>query len=97
MNEISLQLRARIDYLEAVDWYRSRSLVASARFERAVESALRIAEAPDSWALWDDRHRIYTLRKFPFNIVYRIEVDQRIMVIAIVHSRRAASSWQDRL
>jgi plasmid stabilization system protein ParE len=95
--EIQFLPGARIDYLEAVDWYRARSHRALAGFEAAIEAALRrIADAPLQWPLCDDRHRFYILRRFPFSIVYRILPSEELLVVALPHSSRSATYWAGR-
>jgi plasmid stabilization system protein ParE len=87
---------AAADYDEAIDWYQARSARAAAGFEAAVEVALRsISEAPERWAACDPRHRYYSLRRYPFHIVYRIEAGD-VLVVAVAHGRRSEGYWRDR-
>jgi plasmid stabilization system protein ParE len=87
---------ARADYRQALAWYQERSPRAAAGFEAAVEVALqRIADAPELWALCDDRHRFYILRRYPYSIVYRIEGED-VLVVAVAHSSRDESYWHGR-
>jgi plasmid stabilization system protein ParE len=87
---------ATLDYEEAYDWYRARSERASAGFEAAVEHALdQIIQAPDRWSRCDQRHRHHLLKKYPYSIVYRIEVDS-ILVVAVAHARRRFGYWKSR-
>jgi hypothetical protein len=55
----------------------------------------RIAAAPEQWALCDDRHRFYILRRYPFSIIYRIE-QPGILIVAVAHSSRSETYWLDR-
>jgi plasmid stabilization system protein ParE len=81
--------------ITARPWYEERSLQAAAGFEAAIDVALRrIAGSPRTWALCDDRHRLYTLRKYPYSIVYRQEGDD-IVIVAVAHSSRSPY-WQQR-
>jgi plasmid stabilization system protein ParE len=87
---------ARADYRQALAAYAGRGVLVAARFESAVEAALhRIGDTPELWGLVDDRHRVYTLRRYPYNIVYRL-IGGDVEVVAIVHARRSASYWQGR-
>jgi len=84
------------DYQDALDWYAARSSRATVRFEAAIEVALRaIGEAPGRWPRCDDRHRFYGLERFPFRIINRGEAGD-VLVVALAHSSRSASYWQDR-
>lgn len=90
---------ARVRFLHAADaeyelalaWYRARSRQAATNFETAVSIALQnISEAPERWPVIDKRHRFYTLKKFPYSVVYRIDPDE-VVVVAIPHSRQLPS------
>jgi plasmid stabilization system protein ParE len=84
------------DFLEALGWYRQRSSRAAAGFQAALEVAFgRIADSPLTYALCDERHRFYILKRYPFSVVYRVETEL-ILVVAIAHSSRAAHYWQGR-
>ena len=51
---------AEVDYSEALDWYRERSLQVAAGFEAAVEVALqRIEKTPDAYLISGNHHRYY--------------------------------------
>jgi hypothetical protein len=57
--------------LTALAWYRERSLIAAINFESAFERATgRIRDAPQLWPIYIADFRKYTLRQFPFSIVY---------------------------
>jgi plasmid stabilization system protein ParE len=91
MADVLILPRAARDYQEAMARYQSRSVQAAAGFEAAVEVALRqIAEAPGHWAPCDQQHRFYSLRRYPFSIIYRIETNV-VMAVAIAPSRRSDS------
>jgi plasmid stabilization system protein ParE len=97
VNKLVLLPTAEADYLEALAWYFERSEQAAAAFETGVRIGLqRIADSPDACPPYDERHRFYLLRRFPFSIVYRQERDSTIVVVAIAHSSRDASFWQSR-
>lgn len=88
---------AETDYEEALAWYAGRSLQAAIGFETAIEVALRtIGDAPERWSLWDDRHRFYVLRRYPFSLIYRVEAEE-VQVVAVAHSRRSPTYWQERI
>lgn len=96
MAEVYFLPAADVDYQEAVAWYEGRSAQAAAGFEAAVEVALRaIGEAPERWTSCDERHRFYTLRRYPYSIYYRIETEG-VLIVAVAHTSRSESYWQDR-
>jgi plasmid stabilization system protein ParE len=87
---------ARSDFDDSFDWYAARSAVASERFTVAVDPALnKIASNPEQFALVDQRHRECLVKRFPFRIIYRSEVD-RVIVVAIAHAKRRPGYWERR-
>jgi len=82
--------RAEQEYLTALRWYRERSLIAAINFESAFERAVeRIRDTPERWPVYFHEFRKYTLRQFPFSIVYR-DFSSEIVVFAVAHCRRSA-------
>jgi hypothetical protein len=90
-------LKRKQEYLTALSWYRERSLIAAINFERAFDQALaRVREAPQRWPIYFKDFRKYTLRQFPFCIVYQ-DFSAEIVVLAVAHGRRQPGYWRDRL
>ena len=84
------------DYQEAYVWYRNRSERAAARFEAEIQRAVNsIADAPDRWPISDKRHRHYTLKRYPFYVVYRWDNDC-ILIVAVAHVKRKPNYWVGR-
>jgi plasmid stabilization system protein ParE len=87
---------AEADAQAALAWYRGRSARAAAAFEAALADAVqRVADSPDAYALIDDRHRRCLLKRYPYSLVYR-GVPDGVLVVAVAHSSRSPSFWQDR-
>jgi hypothetical protein len=81
----------------ALAWYRARSFIAAANFESAVGRAVaRIRKAPLRWPVYSADFRKYTLRQFPFSIVYQ-DFSSEIVVFAVAHGRRQPGYWRDRV
>jgi plasmid stabilization system protein ParE len=88
---------ARLEALDAFEWYRDRSLGAAERFQSELELAqAAIAEAPETWAEYRDGTRRYLLKRYPYLIVYRLS-ERGIEIIAIAHGRREPEYWLERL
>ncbi|MEK7865584.1 MAG: type II toxin-antitoxin system RelE/ParE family toxin [Planctomycetota bacterium] len=84
------------DLLQATEWYRKRSLTVAAGFHAEVDRALRIiAEAPERWPAFDQRHRRVLVRRYPYSLVYRID-SERVVVVAVAHGRRRPRYWRRR-
>lgn len=87
---------AALDYIEASEWYESRSTKAAARFDEEVRRAfVKIAEAPDRWPRHDAEHRHFVLRGFPYIVIY-LEAPSGPVVLAVAHASRREDYWRDR-
>lgn len=96
MAELVLLPEAMEDYRAAYAWYHKRGEHLSAAFEAEVDHALeRVGAAPGRFAKYDDRHRFFLLRRFPFSLVYRVE-DDRVLVVAVAHAKRKPRYWEGR-
>jgi plasmid stabilization system protein ParE len=87
---------AEQEYLAALAWYRERSPTAAEEFESAVEQAIdRIRESPQRWPTYFGNFRKYTLRQFPFAVIYE-ELLTETTILAIAHGRRRPGYWKGR-
>ncbi len=88
---------ARIDALEAYDWYAERSQDAANAFQEELQEAGRaIQKAPERWAVYLFGTRRFIMKRFPFAVVYRL-VPDRVEIIAVAHGRRKPGYWRNRL
>ena len=66
------------------------------RFKSEVKSAVeRIARHPLAWSVERGEVRKCLLHKFPYKILYSIEIDH-IFIIAVAHQHRKPDYWIDR-
>jgi len=56
----------------------------------------RIKAWPESFPLIHDDHRRAILRRFPFQVVYRIQVAEQVRILAIRHHKRHPDFGLDR-
>jgi len=88
---------ARIDAIEAYDWYAERSQQAAIAFQDELQDSGRaIQHSPELWAYYLFGTRRYLMKRYPFVIVYRLATD-RIEIIAVAHGRRKPGYWKERL
>lgn len=88
---------ARAEYIESYVWYHERGAHIAEAFEREVEHALdTLQKFPERWSVYVGRWRRILLRRFPFGIVYGI-IDNQIVVVAIMHTRRKPGYWKNRI
>ena len=97
MIDVTFLPAANQDFHEAYNWYHTASPRAAAGFEAAVEVALSsLAASPLRWPSYDERHRFYVLRRYPFKLVYRV-IDDRVLIVAVAHLKRSPKYWKDRI
>ena len=96
MAEILFHPEAQMEYDGARAWYQARSARAAARFEAEVQRMLELVQLnPESFPAYDDEHRFVVLRRFSYTLIYQVQVN-RIFVVAVAQSGRAAGYWQGR-
>jgi plasmid stabilization system protein ParE len=87
---------ARDDIEQASTWYeRQRPGLGDNFLEQVLDALDRIAENPETYPVVHRQTRRAVLRRFPFGVFYRVEVDA-IVVIAIMHGSRDPRAWQRR-
>ncbi|MCE5303012.1 MAG: type II toxin-antitoxin system RelE/ParE family toxin [Planctomycetaceae bacterium] len=87
---------AQRDFDESFHWYAERSKQAAVLFLDAVDAALStIADDPQRFAAVDPLHHACPVKRFPFQIVYRIAAG-RIVVVAVAHAKRRPNFWTKR-
>jgi len=88
---------ARSELLEARRWYQARSPVAAMAFAQEVEVAIsRMAETPIRFPLAEHGTRRIALRRFPYNVCYRIVGEETVVVVAVAHQKRRPYYWSGR-
>ncbi|MBI5789552.1 MAG: type II toxin-antitoxin system RelE/ParE family toxin [Candidatus Schekmanbacteria bacterium] len=81
---------------QSKSWYDERSKNLGSEFLFAVERAVRlIQEFPARWPLYSGVTKRFLLHRFPFGLVYRYD-ENRIQILAIVHTRRKPGYWEKR-
>lgn len=88
---------AQQELIDAVRWYLGEGgTVTAERFESAVYHAVRLlARMPRLGASVYRRFRLWSVKDFPYTLVYRIEAEG-ISVIALAHQSRAPGYWRKR-
>jgi plasmid stabilization system protein ParE len=87
---------ARIEFLEAQDYYEDQRPGLGDEFAAAVDVAVEKARtSPETWAHISAEARCVRTHRFPYAIVYQFE-NGRVFVLAVSHSRREPGYWLDR-
>ena len=96
MTEVVITAAAEAEYSEAFCWYAERSLSAAEGFEREFQKALELIGAdPERFARCDDRHRRVLMRRYPYQVIYRLE-REKVVVAAVAHGKRKPTYWRHR-
>ncbi len=88
--KINFRKRAAKEYIEAISWYKERSLQAAENFVLIVQQTLKEIEIqPKNFRIiYKQFHQVKT-KKFPYNIVYFIDEKQDAVIITTVfHQKR---------
>ena len=88
---------ARAELVDAQDWYETKHPGLGARFREEVEVTVhRLQENPHQFPIvFRDVHRA-RLRKFPYGLFFRVEIDA-LVVIACFHGSRDPRRWERRV
>ena len=88
---------AEAELLKEVAYYSKVRDGLGIRFEHAVESAVKNAVSNPSGGVPSPKDtRCRLVKGFPFSVVFRAS-DTQILVVAVMHHRRAPGYWADRI
>ena len=90
MNYSILNPRARKELFEAWVWYEKRMFGLGDRFEDEVYNCIKqIEQNPERYAKKNNSFRETKIKRFPYLIIYRIEEEQKFIIISsIFHTSR---------
>ena len=89
--------RARAELTDAQDWYEDQAPGLSRRFRAAVDVVVqRMAANPWQFPVVYRSIRRALLRRFPYALLFVVEADETITVIACFHGSRDPAHWQKR-
>jgi plasmid stabilization system protein ParE len=78
-------------------WYGERSRRAEVAYLAELRQALqRIREAPRRWPRFDHGTRRVVLHRFPFSVIYRIGMGDKVLILAVAHDKRRPGYWKRR-
>lgn len=88
---------ARLEVLEAANWYADRSAGLGGEFVRVVDAALaQIERSPLRLPVVDPPVRRAVLRRFPYTVMFTAD-DDEIVVLSVFHVRRDPRDWKDKI
>lgn len=88
---------ARVELVEAQDWYEGEATGLGRRFRQAIDALVeRMGDNPRQFPTVFRNVRRALLRRFPYSLFFVIE-DDALIVIACFHASRDPSHWQKRV
>ncbi len=83
-------LGARIDVLEAVEYYEQtgEAGLAADFFAEVAKFIDNIADRPKSFPVHLKKYRRANLYRFPYNILFRVVDDKSVRILAVRHNNR---------
>ncbi len=97
MRSLSFFEQAAEEIEQERQWYRERSVVAEAAFQRELDRAVEsVLEAATRWPQYIAGTRRYLFSTFPFSFIYFVE-GESVFVVALAHQSRRPGYWRERL
>ena len=95
--DVIIRPAAEDDLDEASGWYERKQPGLGKRFLAAVDDTIvRIRSWPEFGIVVHKIMRRANVRRFPYGVFYVIKTD-RIIVVGVLHGRRAPRKWKSRL
>jgi len=87
---------AEAELHEAVEYHNHQSPGLGYELAAEVKAAFdRIASFPTAWPVFSERSRRCLVNRFPYGVLYQVRGDT-VLVVAIMHLRRAPTLWGER-
>ena len=97
MHPVIFTPRARLELIDAQDWYENEAPGLGQRFRTEVGAVVqRMSAAPRQFPAIYKNVRRALLRRFPYALLFVIEADETLTVIACFHGSRDPAHWQKR-
>lgn len=97
MPELDYHPAARDEVLRAFQWYDEIDDQVGLKFKLELERAERlVAQSPQSWGPYFHETKGFRFRGFPFVLAYLFE-EEKILVLALAHTRRRPGYWKSRV
>ncbi|MEX0794626.1 MAG: type II toxin-antitoxin system RelE/ParE family toxin [Pirellulaceae bacterium] len=98
MPRVTYHPGAETDQVATLDWYSSQSIEAAWRLLEDLERATDTIEAdPERFPQVGLGCRVYNLQKFPVSIIFSIEPNSQLLIVAIAHAKREPEYWSNRV
>ena len=97
MHPVIFTRAASAELIDAQDWYENEAPGLGRRFRQAVDAVIeRMSASPRQFPVIYRNVRRALLRRFPYALMFVIEPDDTLIVIACFHGSRDPAHWQKR-
>jgi plasmid stabilization system protein ParE len=97
VHPVVFTLPARTELIDAQDWYEREAPGLGRSFRAAVDTVVeRMGANPQQFPIAYKSIRRALLRRFPYALMFVIEADETLTVIACFHGSRDPAHWQKR-
>jgi plasmid stabilization system protein ParE len=98
MAKIHFHPEAQVEYRRDLLRYFKRSRRAASGFQRAVSHMTsQIASDPLAYPSHSGEVRHADLIRYPYSLIYRIEANGNVLIVAVAHASREPGYWQGRV
>jgi plasmid stabilization system protein ParE len=96
MFSVSFTTAARVELIEAQDWYEGELSGLGRRFRRAIDELVeRLSANPRQFPVVYKNVRRALLHQFPYSLFFVID-DESLLIIACFHASRNPKHWKSR-
>ena len=97
MSPVEFDPEALKEIEDGAEWYEAQSVGLGGDFvEECREAFQSIQTSPETWSPHTHQTRIFLLHRFPFGVIYHVEIN-RILILAVAHLHRRPGYWAKRL
>ena len=95
----SFHLKAKEEFLEAINYYESRSTGLGLEFANEIYSTIqRIIQFPTAGSKFSENTRRCLAQRFPFGVIYKVSEDKdETIIIAVMQVNRKPGYWKKRV
>jgi toxin ParE1/3/4 len=94
--DLRLHSAALAELRESADFYKIRSPQAAQRFATAIDEAIKAIDVDPSLCVRvGTRERACRVKKFPFQIIFRVS-GEILYIVAVAHAKRRPGYWKRR-
>lgn len=89
---------AQRDLLVNVEYYESCCTGLGVDFTYEVQNTIRgVCSFPQIWPIFEAPVRRALLHRFPFGLLYTVETNNEILILAVMHLHREPQVWKERV